>query len=117
MSFMITTEEQTIVATLPELAVPTAERAISMVNHWLHCEVGTAVNVSRASFNSTTYCWHLPIQLAYPDTGPVGVIGDVYLHAATGEFIGLPDADELLKRTETLAYAYGITAGGDEKCR
>jgi len=92
----------------PQLAVPTQEEAIAIVNRWLHREVGLALNVSTASFNSVTFCWHLPIQLAYGSTGPLGVVGDVYLHAATGAFIGAPDAAELQHRAEDLAAAHGI---------
>ena len=94
--------------TSPQLAVPTREEAIAIVNRWLHREVGLALNVSTASFNSVTFCWHLPIQLAYGSTGPLGVIGDVYRHAATGAFIGAPDAAELPRRAEDLAAAHGI---------
>src|SRR5881296_2018396 len=92
----------------PQLAVPTQAEAIAIVNRWLHREVGQALNVSSASFNSVTFCWHLPIQLAYGSTGPLGVIGDVYLHAATGTFVGAPDAAELQRRAEDLAAARGI---------
>ena len=96
------------VGTLPEMAVPTAERAISLVNGWLHDEISTAVNVSQAHFNAVTYCWHLPVQLAFPDTGPVAVIADIYLHAATGQFVGLVEAGELQRRAESLAVALGL---------
>jgi len=95
-------------STTPQLAVPTEEEAIAIINRWLHREVGLALNVSTASFNPVTFCWHLPIQLAYGSTGPLGVIGDVYLHAATGAFIGAPDAAELQRRAENLAAARGI---------
>jgi hypothetical protein len=87
----------------PALAVPSAAEAISLVNGWLHAEISMAVNVSQASFNAVTYAWHLPVQLAFPDTGPVGVIGDVFLHAGTGQFIGVADAAALRQRAERLA--------------
>jgi hypothetical protein len=106
--------EQVAVAALPELAVPDAESAISIVNGWLHTEVGTAVNVSRAYFKAASYCWHLPVQLIYPDTGLVGVIGDVFLHAATGQLVGLPDAEELKQRAIALAEAHGLLEEGEE---
>lgn len=106
---MIATKEQTVVVRLPELAVPTADRAISLVNGWLQREVGMAVSTSRAFFNPSSYCWHLPVHLAYGSTGPLGVIGDVYLHAATGDFVGRPDAEELQRRAVALAEAHGFT--------
>ena len=102
-------------ATVAELAVPTAERAISMVNGWLLREIGFALNVARADFSTITNCWRLPVQLAFPDTGPVGVIGDVYLHAVTGRFAELPDAAELRRRAELLAEALDLLPPPDEE--
>ena len=92
----------------PHLVAATEEAAIALVNRWLHREVGMALNVSCATFNPANFCWHLPIQLAYGATGPLGVVGDIYLHAATGEFIGAPEATELQRRAESLAAAHGI---------
>ncbi|MGH9765992.1 MAG: hypothetical protein ACREAB_01050 [Blastocatellia bacterium] len=106
--------EQPAGASLPELAVPNAERAISIVNRWLHSDVAFFIHVSRAIFNSKTYCWHLPVELAYPTTGPLGVIGDVYLHAATGQFVGRPGVGELQQRAIALAEAHGFTEDSEE---
>jgi len=94
---------------LPQLAAATEEDAIALVNQWLHREVGMALNVSSATFNPDTFCWHLPIHLAYGVTGSLGVIGDVYLHAATGAFIGAPEAADLQHRANALAAAHGIS--------
>jgi hypothetical protein len=93
---------------LPQLVAATEEEAIALVNQWLHREVGMALNVATATFNPETFCWHLPIQLAYGATGSLGVVGDVYLHAATGAFIGAPEATDLQHRAEALAAAHGI---------
>ncbi|MEJ7699883.1 MAG: hypothetical protein WKF71_09610 [Pyrinomonadaceae bacterium] len=98
----------TNVSTVPQIAVATAEDAIATVNRWLHREVGMALNVSAADFNSQTFYWHLPIHLAYGELGSLAVVGDVYLHAATGEFLGSPTADELQQRADALAEKYGI---------
>ena len=92
----------------PHLAVPTEEEAITTVNRWLHRDVGMALNVSHASFNAATFCWHLPVHLAYGATGSLGIVGDIYLHAATGFFVGAPTASELQERAEALAAANGI---------
>jgi hypothetical protein len=92
----------------PQLAAATEEEAIALVNTWLHQEVGMALNVSSATFNPATFCWHLPIHLAYGATGSLGIVGDVYVHAATGLFIGVPTATDLQCRAEALAAAYGI---------
>jgi hypothetical protein len=69
--------------TVPQLAVPTTSAAMALVNRWLHREVGMAVHATVAHFDATTFCWHLPIELAYATHGTLGVVGDVYLHAAT----------------------------------
>jgi len=93
---------------MPRLSVETAEDAISKVNRWLHAEVGLALNVDAADFDGKTFCWHLPVNLAYGSTGRLGTVGDIYLHAATGEFVGAPSAAELWQRAEELAEAHGI---------
>lgn len=94
----------------PQLLVTTEEDAIALVNRWLHRAVGMALNVSQATFNPVTFCWHLPIHLAYGATGSLGIVGDVYVHAATGVFLGAPEAADLQHRAEKLATAHGITA-------
>lgn len=87
---------------IPKLAVSSEQEAVSIVNLWLHREIGMAVHSTNATFNSMTFCWHLPIEVAYPTHGTLGVIGDVYLHAATGDFVGQPDAEDLGRRAERL---------------
>jgi hypothetical protein len=98
-----------LTVTIPHLAIETDENAIAAVNRWLHREVGMALNASEATFNLESFCWHVPIHLAYGETGSLGIVGDVYLHAATGEFIGILSADELQKRADALAKAHGVT--------
>lgn len=93
----------------PQLVAATEEEAITLVNRWLHREVGMALNVASATFNPDTFCWHLPIHLAYGATGSLGIVGDVYIHAATGAFIGAPEAADLQRRADALAAAHGIT--------
>jgi len=95
---------------LPQLAAATEEEALALVNRWLHREVGMALHVSRATFNPETFCWHLSIHLAYGATGSLGIVGDVYVHAATGAFIGVPEAADFQYRAEALAAAHGIAA-------
>ena len=93
----------------PRLSIETAEDAIAKVNGWLHQEVGLALNVDAAQFDAKTFCWHLSVNLAYGSTGRLGTVGDIYLHAATGEFVGVPSVAELQQRAEELAEAHGIT--------
>jgi hypothetical protein len=93
----------------PQLLAATEEEAIAIVNRWLHREVGMALNVESATFDPNIFCWHLPIHLAYGMTGSLGIVGDVYLHAATGAFHGAPSAAELRRRADALAATHGIT--------
>ena len=103
----ITTNQLTV--TVPRLAIETDENAVAIVNRWLHREVGMALNASDADFNLESFCWHVPVHLAYGETGSLGIVGDVYLHAATGEFIGVLSADELQNRADALARAHGVS--------
>jgi hypothetical protein len=93
----------------PQLSAATEEEAMTLVNRWLHREVGMALNVESATFNPEAFCWHLPIHLAYGATGSLGIIADVYLHAASGKLLGAPSVAELRRRAEALAAAHGIT--------
>lgn len=96
------------VSTVPQLAVPTAHDALAIVNKWLHDDIGMAVHATTARFDRVTFYWHVPIELAYASHGTLGVVGDVYLHAATGAYAGRPDAEDLIRRAEALAAACGI---------
>jgi hypothetical protein len=92
----------------PQLTVPTAATAIAHVNRWLHQQVGTALHAASATFDPITFYWHVPVELAYGATGPLGQVGDVYVHAATGQFAGHPNAELFQQRAEALADAHGI---------
>jgi hypothetical protein len=96
------------VSVAPQFTVPTAQAAIAHVNRWLHQQVGTALHAASATFDPVTFYWHIPIELAYGATGPLGQVGDVYLHAATGQFAGHPQAALFEQRAEALAAAHGI---------
>lgn len=96
------------VAVTPQFAIPSAQEAIAWINRWLHRELGTAVHAASATFDPGTFYWHLPIEVAYGTTGPLGVVGDVYLHAATGSFAGCPNVEEFRQRAEALAAAHEI---------
>jgi hypothetical protein len=93
----------------PQLLAATEEEAMMLVNRWLHREVGMALNVESATFDPEAFCWHLPIHLAYGATGSLGIIADVYLHAASGRLLGAPSVAELRRRAEALAATHGIT--------
>jgi len=61
----------------------------------LRREISTAVHAASATFDLATFYWHVPIELAYGASGPLGVVGAVYVYAATGDFAGRHDAEEL----------------------
>ena len=96
------------VSVIPQFTVPTSQSATAHVNRWLHQQVGTALHAASATFDSITFYWHVPVELAYGATGPLGQVGDVYLHAATGQFAGHPQAELFQQRAEALAAAHGI---------
>lgn len=102
------------VLTAPSLAVATADEALYRVNRWLGRAVGMAVHATQAEFDAVSYYWHLPVELAFAATGPLGVVGDIYLHAVTGDFAGPLDAAELIRRAESLAAANGIADGVED---
>lgn len=89
----------------PQVAVSTAQEAVAQVNRWWHREIGTAVHAAAATFDPATFYWHVPIELAYGSTGPLGEVGDVYIHAATGDFAGRLNAEAFRQRAEALATA------------
>lgn len=96
------------VSVTPQLTVPTAQDALSRVNRWLHREIGTAVHAATANFDPVTFYWHVSIELAYGSTGPLRTVGDVYLHAASGDFAGRPSVEDFRQRAEAVAAAHGI---------
>jgi hypothetical protein len=48
-----------------------SDTGIALVNRWLHREVGMAVHTTVAHFDATTFCWRLPIDLAYAARGRI----------------------------------------------
>lgn len=98
------------VSTKPQLMIPTETEALSFVNRWLHQHIGTAVHVTTAVFDPVSYYWHLPVEMAYPDKGTLGVIGDLYLHAVRGTFAGLPAPDALRQHADALAALHKVEA-------
>lgn len=65
----------THVAVTPMFAIPAAHEAIARVNRWLHRDLGTAVHATSATFDPATFYWHIPIELAYGASGPLGTVG------------------------------------------
>ena len=104
----VLTIEKPTVSVVPQLAISDDIEACGYVNRWLHRELGTAIHAGQATFDPVTFYWHVEVELAYVTTGPIGVVGDVYLHAATGQFAGCPQIEDFRQRAEILADAHGM---------
>ena len=98
----------TAVQPKPRIVIPTEVEAIAAANRWLHQEVGMALRVTTATYDPVSYYWRLPVELAYPDKGTLGVIGDLHLYAVTGTFGGSTDPNEFRRRADSLVTLHGI---------
>lgn len=86
----------------PSLALPDAEAARRAVGRWLRTEIGDALYPAEVSFVAESFAWHVCIWFSTAMEPMVAPIADVYLSAATGEFLGRPTREELLKRLEQI---------------
>ncbi len=77
-----------------EIALPrafeikvTAEGARRMVNRWLLNEVTIQMSAHKPTLvvMRTRAMWRVPVELSFPHTGPVGVVGTVDVDVETGE--------------------------------
>jgi hypothetical protein len=97
------TEEQTIKSSaMPLLRLPDASSAREIVGRWLLKEIGTAAYPGDATFQPESFTWHVPIWLSYAEKIQIGILADVYLHAATGIFLGRPSREDLIHRAKAL---------------
>jgi len=102
MAEVFTEESKTKSSAMPLLRLPDASSAREIVGRWLLKEIGTAAYPGDATFQPESFTWHVPIWLRYAEKIRVGILADVYLHAATGIFLGRPSHEDLIHRTETL---------------
>jgi hypothetical protein len=86
----------------PSLRLPNAAEAREAVGRWLLKEIGTAAYPGDATFQPESFTWHVPIWLSYPAKPKIGILADVYLHAATGIFLGRPSKEDLIHRADAL---------------
>ena len=86
----------------PSLALPDAGAARRAVGRWLRAEIGDGLYPAEVSFVSESFAWHVCIWLSTAMEPMVAPIADVYLSAATGEFLGRPTRDDLLRRLEQI---------------
>ena len=89
-------------AQVPSLALPDAEAARRAVGRWLRTEIGDALYPAEVSFFAESFAWHVCIWFSTAMQPMVAPIADVYLSAATGEFLGRPTREDLLTRLEQI---------------
>jgi hypothetical protein len=107
--------EQAALALLPELNIWRADEAISRANRWLQSRLTMFIHVSQATFDPLTYCWHLPVHLAFADTGSIGIVGDIYLHAVSEQLISIPDTATMQANALALVKLHGMLKYEDEE--
>jgi len=86
----------------PLLRLPDASSARETVGRWILKEIGTSAYPGEATFQPESFTWHVPIWLSYAEKTQIGILADVYLHAATGNFLGRPSRADLIHRAEAL---------------
>ncbi len=87
---------------MPLLRLPDDASAREAVAQWLLREIGTAAYPGDATFQPESFTWHVPVWLSYAEKVQIGILADVYLHAATGIFLGRPSREDLIHRAEAL---------------
>ncbi|MDZ7291509.1 MAG: hypothetical protein ONB44_19355 [candidate division KSB1 bacterium] len=107
MAEVLTDQSKEISQTTPTLRLPDASSAREAVGRWLLREIGTGVYPGEATFLPDSFTWHVPVWLSYPEKTQIGVLADIYLHAASGAFMGRPSREELIHRAEVLLKKMG----------
>jgi len=107
MAEALTNEPITIEQNTPALCLPDAASAREAVRCWLLREIGTAVYPGDAKFLTESFTWHVPVWLSYAEQTRIGVLADIYLHAATGAFVGRPSREDLIHRAAALLEKMG----------
>jgi hypothetical protein len=102
MAEVFTDEPTTKSFATPLLRLPDDASAREAVARWLLKEIGTAAYPGEATFQPESFTWHVPIWLGYAEKTQIGILADVYLHAATGIFLGQPAHEDLVHRAEVL---------------
>lgn len=87
-----------MVSQAPPLALPDAEAARRTVARWLRTEIGDALYPAEASFVKENFAWHIAIWFSTASRPLSALVADVYLSAATGDFLGRPSREQLAQR-------------------
>ncbi len=99
---IISEEPATISQTMPLLRLSDNVSAREAVGQWLLGEIGPTAYPGNATFQPESFTWHVPVWLSYVEQARIGILADVYLHAATGIFLGRPSREDLSRRAGTL---------------
>ena len=86
----------------PPLALPDAEAARRTVARWLRAEIGDALYPAEAAFVKDSFAWHVTIWFSTASKPLAALVADVYLSAATGDFLGKPSREQLSQRVEQI---------------
>lgn len=90
-------KEARSMAQAPPLAVPDAESARGVVTRWLRTDIGDAVYPAEPKFVEESFAWDIPIWFSTANSPMAALVADVYVHAATGAFLGRPTREELIE--------------------
>ena len=104
---ILTNELSSPEETAPALQLPDAASARNAVKRWLLGEIGQAVYPGDAKFIPESFTWHIPVWFSYAEKIQIGILADIYLHAATGAFVGRPSREDLIHRAEDLLEKLG----------
>ena len=81
-----------------KLAVPDAESARRAVTRWLRTTVGDALYPAEPQFIEESFSWDVPVWFSTAGEPMAALAADVYVHAATGAFLGRPTREQFAER-------------------
>jgi hypothetical protein len=91
-------KEPQALAQAPPLALPDAEAARHVVGQWLRTHIGDALYPGAAVFVEESFAWLVPVWFSTAERPMSALVADVYVHAATGAFLGRPTREEIVRR-------------------
>jgi hypothetical protein len=79
-----------------------SRQAVATVNEWLVCHLGDRFLAGTPVHDGEADLWRVPVLYVYPNQGPLGVVGEIALDAATGELQTQPAIEEVKQRAMKL---------------
>ncbi len=80
----------------------TALTAQAAANHFLSETLPDRFTADQAERDQNTGIWHVPVILAYPFVGSIGQVGEILIHAETGQVVSHTTFDEMNARARKL---------------